>query len=244
MISVCLATYNGETYLKEQLDSILKQLDDDDEVVVSDDGSTDSTLRILSEFNDPRIRVFHHSKEKQKFAFDYVTHNFENAIRHCKGEIVFLADQDDVWLEGRVKICKESLQNSDLVLSDCKVVDSELKEIHPSYFSLNRSKKGIFANLIHNSYLGCCMAFKKEFLEECNAFPFPKSLVPHDIWLGLLAEIYGKVTFLSTPTVLYRRHERNVSSSSVKSELSLSFKIYYRFAILIALIKRYWGKKN
>ena len=81
MISVCLATYNGELFLKEQLTSILKQLGDSDEVVVSDDGSTDLTLTILQEFNDPRIKVFHHDKRKQKYSFDYATHNFENAIR-------------------------------------------------------------------------------------------------------------------------------------------------------------------
>ncbi|MBE6329414.1 MAG: glycosyltransferase [Bacteroidales bacterium] len=242
MISVCLATYNGESFLKEQLTSILKQLGDDDEVVVSDDGSTDLTLTILQEFNDPRIKVFHHSKRKQKYSFDYATHNFENAINNSRGEVIFFSDQDDVWLDGKIAMFMTALADCDLVLSDCKVVDSQLNELYPSYFKLNKSRTGIVYNLINNSYLGCCMAFKRSLLNKSSALPFPKSLVPHDIWLGLLAERFGKVRLITSPTMLYRRHDGNLSSSSKKSSLSLPLKFYYRFRILFEFLCRTLNK--
>lgn len=238
MISVCLATYNGESYLKEQLTSILKQLGDDDEVVISDDGSTDLTLSILQDFHDTRIKVFHHQKEKQQYGFDYATHNFENAINNCEGDVIFLSDQDDVWLDGKVETFLNALKTSDLVLSDCVVVDSQLKLLYPSYFKLNKSRTGFIYNLLNNSYLGCCMAFNRSILIKSKALPFPKSLVPHDIWLGLLAEKFGRVTLINTPTMLYRRHDGNLSSSSNKSKLSFSLKIYYRIKIFIELLNR------
>ncbi len=98
MVSVCIATYNGEHYLREQLDSILAQIGKEDEVVISDDSSTDGTLALIESYHDPRIRVLHHDPNlvTTTFPLDRPTHNFENALRHAKGDILFLADQDDV----------------------------------------------------------------------------------------------------------------------------------------------------
>ena len=90
MISVCMATYNGEKYIQEQIDSILCQLSKDDELVISDDHSTDATCDIIKSYNDRRIKLFLNELAKG------VTHNFENALLHSKGDIIFLADQDDV----------------------------------------------------------------------------------------------------------------------------------------------------
>ncbi|HBO06465.1 MULTISPECIES: glycosyltransferase family 2 protein [Bacteroides] len=236
MISVCVATFNGEKYIREQLTSILLQLSADDEVVVSDDSSTDNTLDIINELQDKRIRVLHHQKEKYRYPFDYTTHNIENAINHSRGDIIFLADQDDVWLPDKVKIIMSYLEQFDLVLSDCFVVDSDLMIQHPSYFALLDSKQGILHNIIKNSYLGCCMAFRRKIVEY--ALPFPKSMVAHDIWLGLIAEMRGDVYYLKTPTLLYRRHSLNVSSSSGRSPYDLRFKIIYRMKILWCLLKK------
>ena len=93
MISVCIATYNGEKYIKEELESILPQLADDDEVIISDDGSKDQTMSIIEGLNDNRIKIFTHQKLPAKFRFDYTTHNFENALMHSKGDVIFFADQ-------------------------------------------------------------------------------------------------------------------------------------------------------
>jgi glycosyltransferase involved in cell wall biosynthesis len=96
MISVCMATYNGAKYIKEQMDSILCQLGKDDEVVVSDDGSTDSTLDIVAEYGDSRIKIVRNTG-----AHNFIR-NFENSLKAAHGDYIFLADQDDVWLPDKV----------------------------------------------------------------------------------------------------------------------------------------------
>lgn len=95
MISVCMAAYNGEKYIKDQLSSILKQIGPNDEVVISDDGSKDKTKNIVDSLNDTRIRYV---ENRNKHGF---THNFENALRLAQGDYIFLADQDDIWLDNK-----------------------------------------------------------------------------------------------------------------------------------------------
>ena len=98
MISVCIATYNGEKVLKRQIDSILSQLGDSDEIIISDDGSKDRTLEVLANYDDKRIKIFHHQKRPEdKHSAEIVAHNFENAIEHAQGDYIFIADQDDEW---------------------------------------------------------------------------------------------------------------------------------------------------
>lgn len=97
MISVCMAAYNGEKYIKEQLLSILKQIGPNDEVVISDDGSKDRTKDIVDSLNDKRIRYV---ENKNKHGF---THNFENALQIAQGDYIFLADQDDIWRDDKEK---------------------------------------------------------------------------------------------------------------------------------------------
>lgn len=105
-----MATYNGGKYIREQMDSILAQEfkenpDAEMEVIVSDDGSTDDTLRIVEAYCDPRIRIVHHTEHHLYHWFNAsraVTANFENAIRHAKGDYIFLSDQDDVWYPWKV----------------------------------------------------------------------------------------------------------------------------------------------
>ena len=104
MISVGLASYNGERYIREQVDSIIAQLDSIDELVISDDGSTDGTLDILASYNDPRIHVYHNEENHG------VNGNFENALKHSQGDYIFLSDQDDVWLPGKVEACLKALE--------------------------------------------------------------------------------------------------------------------------------------
>lgn len=124
MISVCIATHNGEKYIKEQLDSILCQLSTEDEVVISDDGSTDSTLEILSDYNDSRIKVYQYKQPyKSRHPHSYVCKNFENALKHAEGDYIFLSDQDDYWMEGKVDKCVELLKTNLLVVHNADLVD-------------------------------------------------------------------------------------------------------------------------
>ena len=104
MISVCIATYNGENYIRQQLMSILPQLSEDDEIVVSDDHSSDRTNEVIMSINDPRIHLFTHDATIEPiFTIDRSTYNFANALSHAKGDIIFLCDQDDYWLPEKVK---------------------------------------------------------------------------------------------------------------------------------------------
>ena len=126
-ISVCIATYNGEKYIRDQLESILSQLDFCDEIVVSDDHSSDKTIAIIKSFNDDRIRVIYNSGQKG------YTSNFENALKHAKGEYIFLSDQDDIWLKGKVDKCMEYLQDYDFVVSDAVIVNQDLETLKKSF---------------------------------------------------------------------------------------------------------------
>ena len=233
-VSVCMATYNGAKYIKEQLDSILCQLGENDEIIISDDSSKDDTIAIIKAYNDKRIHLF----ENQ--SFHSPVFNFENALKHASGNYICLCDQDDIWLPNKLDVIKEYLDTFVLVVSDCKIVDADLNVLHKSFFHLHNSKKGFLRNWIRNSYLGCCMAFRKEVLNI--ALPFPKKIAMHDIWIGLLVNLHGKVEFINTPLVLYRRHGENASFGAENSKYSLSFKIKYRMVMLYYLLKRAWSK--
>lgn len=214
MISVCLATYNGSTYIGEQLRSVLAQLGPGDEVVVSDDGSTDDTLAIISRLDDSRLRLL------DCVGRVGVVKNFERALQAARGDTIFLCDQDDVWLPGKVEYSLTALDNCPLVVTDCAVVDCELKLLSPSFFRLRQSHPGVLHNLWKNSYLGCCMAFRRELLQV--ALPFPRRIPMHDMWLGMIAETHGGTCFVPVPLLLYRRHGGNASDTANKSTARFS----------------------
>lgn len=142
MISVCIATYNGERFIGQQLASILSQLGDGDEVVVSDDGSTDGTLSVVKAFNDSRVRIISGPCKGS------LVLNFENALRAATGDFIFLADQDDVWADGKVAVCTERLRRYSCVVTDAVVADGNLNITSPSFMRLNKTKPGKWYNLL------------------------------------------------------------------------------------------------
>lgn len=229
MISVCIPTYNGERYIKEQIDSILSQLSDEDEIVISDDSSTDSTLEIIKDYNDNRIRIFHGN-------FRSPIYNLENALKNARGPHIFIADQDDIWMPNKVEVMHKYLETYDCVVSDARVIDDEKNVLHESFYELRHSKAGLIHNLARNSYLGCCMAITKQLCEA--ALPFPKDIPMHDIWIGSVAECFGRSIFIPDKLISYRRHGGNVSSTSEKSPYSLKEKIGFRVAIIKNLVIR------
>lgn len=241
MISVCVTTYNGEKYIKQQLDSILCQLDAADEVVISDDGSTDATLDIINSFNDKRIQMLHHdqSEVKTSFLLDKTTHNFANALRHAKGDIIFLSDQDDEWMPNKVAVMCKALENASLAVHDCIVVNSTMDSvIEPSYFSYIGVHQGVWKNFYKATYLGCCMAMRKEVLD--SALPFPKTKVGHDLWLGIVAEKKYKTVLVNEKLLLYRKHSDSQTTSGTKSKHGICFKINYRLTVLLNILKLYF----
>ena len=215
--------------MRQQLESVLSQLSQQDEIVISDDGSTDKTLQIIGCVNDRRIKVFPSTKIG-------LVKSFEQALYHASNRIIFLADQDDVWLPDKVSKTLSLINRFSLVVSDCKVVDEKLTVINDSFFALRNSGPGLIKNLFKNSYIGCCMAFNREILVK--ALPFPEDIPMHDWWIGLVSELYGKPFFLEEPLVLYRRYGSNASPTSEKSSASTATKYKWRYHLVKSLIQR------
>lgn len=238
MISVCMATYNGEIYIKEQLESILKQINTTDEIVVSDDGSTDRTVEIVREINDPRIKIFFNEGTHG------FTHNFENAIIRAKGDFIFLSDQDDIWLDDKVKIMMNALKDKYSVVSDCITVDENGEVITSSRFKEFDIKPGFLRHLFKSRFIGCCMAFRKDILYK--ALPFPKNdrLVEHDIWLTAVAFLYYDYELIYEPLILYRRHGKNTSEGGFSKGYSILNKIIRRVYRVFMLIKAGFRKRT
>jgi glycosyltransferase involved in cell wall biosynthesis len=230
-ISVVIAVYNGSDYIEQQLRSILCQIGDSDEVILVDDFSSDETLELVAALGDIRVRIF------RNFTNIGVQRSFEKAIGLASGDIIFLSDQDDVWMDGKVDRIMSELQVCDLVVTDCKVVDANLNLIYPSLFEIINPKMGVIRNLIKNSYTGCCMAFNRKILDK--ALPFPKDIPMHDWWIGLIGEIIGSVKFINDPYLLYRRHGKNASTLSEASIFSPYKRIIFRWIMLKNLFIRF-----
>jgi glycosyltransferase involved in cell wall biosynthesis len=232
MNSVCVATYNGELFIDQQLRSILAQIAPEDEVIISDDGSTDNTLKIVDSIGDKRIRIRHSNAH-------YFKDNFIEAMCEAKGDIIFLSDQDDVWLPGKYERCIKELEEVDLVCTNSEMTDGELNIIEPNFFSIYHSGPGVFKNALNNTYYGSCMAFRRSLLKA--ALPMPSTReIGHDIWLGLVAEMTGKVRFIDTPYLLYRRHEDAKTSTNGllhRSKRPLWLKIWSRVVVLYYVSK-------
>lgn len=226
-VSVALAAYNGEKYIGEQLRSILSQLRSDDEIIVSDDNPGGLTEKIVREMalNDPRIRYVEGPGKG-------VIKNFEHAISLADGDIIFLSDQDDVWMPDKVRaVTREIKDGAVLVLHNAKVTDENLNITEESFFDVHGSKKGWLSNVMKNSYMGCCMAFDSCLKDEI--LPFPEGLPMHDQYIGLVAEKYARrhdrrVTFLNTSYILYRQHGDNVTGGKTK----FSDKLRWRCSII------------
>jgi len=231
-ISVCLATYNGEKYIKEQLDSILVQLSEDDEVIISDDGSKDRTLDIIRGLKDVRIKIFKNSLQKG------YSKNFENAITISQGDIIFLADQDDVWMPNKVVLMLRKLEKVDIVISNAEIVDENLKAVHASHFELRSVKKGFFVNFLKTRYIGACMAFKRKILNKALPFPNNQKYCAHDYWLTLVTEFYYKVELEDTPLLKYRRHDLNASNGGGKSSKPIMERLLVRLYSFLNLLTR------
>ena len=226
-ISVALAAYNGERYIGEQIESILSELHDGDEIIVSDDNPKGKTKEAVEKYSKKDSRVKYIEGKGQG-----VCKNFENAVNNCTGDVVFFCDQDDVWLKGkRDAVVKEIENGADVVLHDAMMTDKDLNVINPSFFQENGSQPGFLKNFIKNSYMGCCMAVKRDFLNKC--LPFPEKLPMHDWWIGLIAEKYGKVKFIDTPLIYHRCHGDNVTGGKT----STKDKIVWRIRILSDLIR-------
>jgi glycosyltransferase involved in cell wall biosynthesis len=225
--SVCMAVYNGEKYIYQQVKSILDQFSHNDELIISDDGSTDNTIAILENFKDDRIKIFFNSQNKGPVG------NFENALLKARGKYIFLADQDDLWLSGKIEKHLQLHKVYDLVISDAIVIDEQGLILHQSFFKARNSKAGLVNNLKKNAYIGCCMSFNRKI--AVYALPFPKYIHMHDWWIGLVAEIKGKVIFCDDKLMKYIRHHNNASPTLTNSGYSFIKRFNNRLSLIFGL---------
>lgn len=228
-VSVAMAAYNGEKYIKIQIETILPQLNAGDELVISLDPSVDSTETIIREFMkaDKRVRLLR-GKGKGLVC------NFNNAIKHCRNDIIFLTDQDDLWNKDKVSSILECFQNPEVnvVVHDAKVVNEKMECLYPSFFQVRGCGKGILKNMIKNSYIGCCMAFRKDIKKYI--LPFPTNIPMHDQWIGLIGEITGKNVFIDKTLISYRRHGDNASAETHSDFRQM---LMWRLTLVVNLLK-------
>ncbi len=226
-LSVAMATYNGEKFLKEQLDSILNQTRLPDEIVISDDASTDRTPEILIEYKEKYPKLIKLLLNKANVGF---VKNFERAIMNTTGDLVALSDQDDVWLpeklEKESKILKEH-QDIGMVFCDLEIVDEELKMLVPSLWKTRKwdldgiiKGRKFFEMIVDsNRVTGCTIVIRRDVLRKL--IPFDKRVFVHDHWLAVGSALLTDVYAFNKPLVLYRQHSSNqIGSSRKKKKIS------------------------
>lgn len=229
-ITVVMATYNGEKYIEEQLESIIQQISMDDEIIISDDGSADNTRFIVSDFQ----------KKYENFNIKLVDGpqkgvalNFENALTYATKDIIFFSDQDDVWCSTKVKDVIECFVNKpgiEVVMHDAYEEYYGKVTTKSTLFSRRSARKGFIHNLLFSTYYGCCMAITRDFAKKIT--PFPSDIVAHDQWIGLMGELKSASLLLDKPLIIHRYHVSN------KSQKQSNFnKIKYRLNLLKNALK-------
>lgn len=221
-VDILLATYNGEQYLKEQLDSILSQSYSEFRLLISDDSSTDSTREILKEYvqKDNRIIVFNQDKNLG------VVKNFEFLLNKVENDYYMFSDQDDIWKENKIEKSIKTLEetNSDLIYTDLEVVDSNLNVTYNSYWKLkgiyNKIKRyNNFESLYLNNFVtGCTILSKKELISEVLPLPNDSKFVLHDYWIPLILSQKYKISYIEEPLIKYRQHKNNKVGSKKKTD--------------------------
>ena len=241
-VSVCIATYNGEKYIQRQLTSILDQLNDDDEVIVVDDCSTDRTVATIRQIGDRRIAI--HSNDRNRGE----VFSFGRALTLAKNEFLFLSDQDDIWVPGRV-----SLMQRRLVESGAGVVASNFRWITAAGDPLDvpfdgvaaRHSKRRLANIVDifagkTNYFGCAMALRREFVPMIA--PIPSFVESHDLWIALASNVAGSNVHLDESTLLKRKHDKNVTSTV--STRSLYRKLRSRVVFAMSLVVLFYRRSQ
>lgn len=238
MVSIAIAFYNGKKYINEQVESILKQIQAEDEIIISVDDDSDGSGPVLRALSDKDSRV-HLIKGPGKG----VVANFQNALEHCHGDIIFIADQDDVWDGTKVEKVKAAFEDPKVkaVVHNGEIVDEHLNPLGKTTFQWRNSGTGFWKNIKKNSYIGCCMAVRRDVLSR--VLPIPENIWIHDQWIGLLAEQLGKVVFLEECMIFYRRHEENVTGMTHGSIVSMMKKRYHMIMEINSRVRK-WRKDD
>ncbi|MDY6398838.1 MAG: glycosyltransferase [Treponema sp.] len=221
MISVAMATYNGEKHLKEQIDSILNQTIQVDEIVITDDNSSDKTVEILSQYAEINTRIkFFVNAERLGFK-----KNFEKAISLCTGDFIALSDQDDIWLPNHIEWLSNNLGTKSLAVGNAELIneDGSKKNILLSeteqfqYFSENSMDVLEHILFCVNPFQGASMLFSKAFSE--NLLPIPETVAFHDTWFAVNALCQNGIAYTFDPITLYRQAESTVTKHIKRSRI-------------------------
>lgn len=231
-VSICIATYNGESFIDLQFKSILKQLNKDDEIIVVDDCSSDNTLKIIKSINDSRIKIFINDKNRGH------VYTFGRSIELAKNEIIFLSDQDDLWIKGRLNLMKNDLLKSKVMLvsSNTNFIDVNGEEIiHKNDGVSERNSQNHISNIIDifkgkGNYYGCAMAFTSKIKKLI--LPIPSYVESHDLWIALAANISKSNHHCNDVTLNRRIHGSNASVVQRK----LIYKLWSRIIFFISII--------
>lgn len=213
-IDILLATYNGEKYLKEQLDSILNQTYKNIRIIISDDCSKDTTPEILKEYQKKDDRIELHIQKNNLG----VVKNIEFLLKQVKSPYYMLADQDDYWLPEKSEKSLEKLkeEKADLVFGDLEVVDKNLNTMYKSFNEymlltrkINKYINSYKVNYLYNCITGCTVLAKKETIEKIIPLPTNSKRVLHDHWIGLMVALNGKLAYMPEKYIRYRQHGNN-----------------------------------
>lgn len=229
-ISVALCTYNGATYIEEQLTSILSQTHLPDELIIGDDGSTDGTLELVRKFAQkcPFKVVIVENNTQKPFK---VTKNFERVLAACSGNYIFLCDQDDVWLPQKIERLSAVLDTNpttEMVFSDAELVSETLTPLNRTQWQVVRfgepqrtlwkNGKAIDVMLGGNRVTGCTVALRRTLLEASMPFPTHIPEVIHDNWLAWVATVRHSIVFYDECLTLYRQHEKQQIGARPKEQ--------------------------
>ena len=210
LVSIVMATFNGERYLKEQLESIYSQTYSNIEVVVCDDCSSDGTVEILKEFSEVRGLIYIVNERNLG-----LVGNFEKALALAKGDFIALADQDDVWYPGKIELLLSNIGTSSLIHSSVHVIDGEGKPHADAFvvseYSRDHSDKVNFCDFLETAWvLGCTSLIEKSLVEK--SLPFPEGVMFHDWWLSMAAIKLGRgIKYIHQPTIKYRQYGENTA---------------------------------
>jgi glycosyltransferase involved in cell wall biosynthesis len=235
-VSVCMAAYNGSKFIEEQIQSILCQLKFSDELIIVNDCSTDKTLEILNSFEAINIKIINNAINLG------LVKSFEISLNYATGDIIFFSDQDDIWLANKVQriLTHMEEENSLVVVTDAKVFNEDGDIIYSSFFEFRNSGAGLLKNFFKNSYLGCCMAVDARV--KPYILPFPKDVLLHDEWTGLVCEVLGRTSFLPEVLVMYRRHSMNQTNMSRSNWRKVVQKRFILLGILLSRVLPVWLK--
>lgn len=213
LISIAMTTYNGESFIKEQINSLLNQTYKNLEIIICDDGSTDKTIEIIREYEqkDKRIKLFQNEKNLG------VLKNFEKAISLCSGEYIALSDQDDIWLENKIEILLHEIGENILIFHDDKLIDEDGIIQEKSFFkkeNINPAKLNNIKNILCDNWiLGHALMFPKSLKNKI--IPIPQEIEHFDLWIALVAILQGEIKYINFTLVQWRQHSSNTSGNKL-----------------------------